>query len=87
MEYTNLLMNYEKMYDLDAEHITKGYYREPWDSKVGQRQLNPAYAAVKLREFLTEAKLNLDRRKRDGKQELPFVSGMYPEYYLNNFHF
>lgn len=79
--YTNLLMNYEKLYDMDAEHIKAGYYREPYDSKNGHRQLNPAYASYKAREFFAEAKENIARRNRAGKKELPFVSGMYPEYY------
>ena len=44
--FTTLLMGYEKLFDLDAEHINKSYYRQPWDSKDGHRQLNPAYALV-----------------------------------------
>lgn len=87
MGYTNLLMNYERMYDLDAEHIAAGYYRVPYDSKKGHRQLNPAYASFKAKEFFAEAKENIKRRRRDGRQELPFVSGMYPDYYMNNYHF
>lgn len=87
MGYTNLLMNYERMYDLDAEHISAGYYRVPYDSKKGHRQLNPAYAGFKAKEFFAEAKENISRRNREGRKELPFVSGMYPEYYMNNFHF
>lgn len=87
MGYTNLLMNYERMYDLDAEHIAAGYYRVPYDSKKGHRQLNPAYASFKAKEFFAEAKENIKRRRREGRKELPFVSGMYPEYYMNNYHF
>ena len=64
MGYTNLLMNYERLYDLDAEHIAAGYYREPYDSKKGHRQLNPAYASYKAREFFAEAKENISRRSR-----------------------
>ena len=69
------------------DSINKSYYRVPWDSKNGHRQLNPAYALVQAQGFLKEAKENLSRRARDGKNELPFVSGIYPEYYMNNFHF
>ena len=60
-------MNYEQLYDLDADHIEKGYYRRPYDSNFTHRALNPGYAAVKFREFLTAAKLNIPRRLRQGK--------------------
>ena len=60
-------MNYEKLYDLDAEHIKAGYYREPYDSKKGHRSLNPAYSRYKAREFFIEAKKNVSRRRAEGK--------------------
>jgi len=31
--------------------------------------------------------LNRRKKREKGKDEIPFVSGMYPEYYMNNFHF
>lgn len=79
--------NYELMANIDAQNIKDGYYRAPWTGKKGHRELNPLWAIKKSKEFLKEAKLNLERRARDGRKELPFVSGMYPEYYMNNFHF
>lgn len=51
-------MNYEQLYDLDADHIEKGYYKMPYDSNITHRALNPAYNAVKFTEFLNEARLN-----------------------------
>lgn len=82
-----MLQDYEKMADIDAENIKNGYYRTPWTGKLGHRELNPAWAISKAREFFTESKENIARRNREGRKELPFVSGMYPDYYMNNFHF
>lgn len=87
--WVKVLEDYETMADIDAENIKNGYYRMPWTGKVGHRELNPAYIIPKIREFQTEATLNLTRRKKGerGQDELPYVSGMYPQYYMNNFHF
>lgn len=54
------------MADIDAENIKNGYYRAPWTGRQGHRELNPAYAVYKAREFLTEARENIKRRERQG---------------------
>lgn len=63
----DLLQDYEKMADIDAENIKKGLYRAPWTNQVGHRELNPAWANMKSKEFIKEAKENLSRRKRQGR--------------------
>ena len=35
--YSRLLVNAEIMFELDNEQIKAGYYREPWDAKMGSR--------------------------------------------------
>jgi ubiquinone/menaquinone biosynthesis C-methylase UbiE len=32
--YSRLLVNAEIMFELDNEHIAKGYYRKPWDQSM-----------------------------------------------------
>lgn len=85
-EYVTLLQDYEVLYDLEAENIKKGYYRAPWTGEVGHRELNPAWALNKASEFFKAARVS-NRIKNAGKNEDIFVSGMYPDYYMDNQHF
>lgn len=75
------------MFELDNEHIKKEYYRKPWDQKIGQRQLNPAFAAKSLLDFVGDTRSNVMRKKNMDSSKAPFVSGMYPDYYMTNDHF
>lgn len=50
--------------------------------------MNPAYAAKSLYDFFVDSHVNVSRKKRlGGHSDAPFISGMYPQYYLESEHF
>lgn len=46
--------------------------------------MNPAWAFNKANEFFN---VNKSQSKSEGKKEDIFISGMYPEYYIESQHF
>tara|TARA_B110000285_G_C15093552_1_gene600555 strand:- start:675 stop:1061 length:387 start_codon:yes stop_codon:yes gene_type:complete len=85
--YMSYILDFFKTYELDVENIQKGYYRQPYDLDPRNKQFNPAYVLDQLRRARKVGIETIDRRDRDGWKELPFMSNMYPEYYLRNFHY
>lgn len=59
----------------------------PWDMTPGHRQFNPRYILNKASRFVTEAFQTLDRRDKGSPDPVWLQSGMYPQYYLNTFHY
>ena len=51
------------------------------------KQFNPAFVLDQIRRARKVGIETIDRRDRDGWNEIPFDSKMYPEYYLRNFHY
>lgn len=50
--------------------------------------MNPAFTAKSLYDFLVDSHVNVSRKKRmGGSSQAPFVSGAFPDYYMNNDHF
>lgn len=86
--YMSYILDFFKTYELDAENIENGYYRKPYDSDPKMnKQFNPAFVLDQLRRARKVGIETIDRRDRDGWNEIPFDSNMYPEYYLRNFHY
>ena len=86
-KYINKLEDYEKLFDFDSENIKKGYYRAPYSADLRHRELNPEFVMAEMQDFMRESMENFARKNRKGKKELPLISGLYPEYYMRNFHF
>lgn len=59
----------------------------PWDMTPGHRQFSPSYVLGKASSFITEAFQTLDRRDAGKPDPVWMQSGMYPDYYLNTFHY
>ena len=69
-------------------NIQEGRYRLPWDmTTAGHRQFSPTYILNKASRFITEAYQTLERRDAGKPDPVWLGSGMYPEYYLNTFHY
>ena len=84
-EYITALSDYETLYELEADSIKNSYYRKPWTTELGHRDLNPAWNRMKAKEFFRSARLSASTK--DGKKDNIFISGMYPEYYMDSEHF
>lgn len=74
-------------YEMDAENISQGYYRAPYDMDVKHKQFSPVYILTRLRRLLKVATETIDRKDRNGFDEIPLDSKFYPEYYKRTFHF
>ena len=71
--------------------IQKGLYRKPYDMFEASRQRSPLYYAPQTVRFVREAVGALTRRKRQAEEDKQIWLGasteLYPDYYLNNFHY
>ena len=85
-EYITALTDYEALYGIEADNIKMSYYKKPFTSELGHRDLNPAWNRMKAKEFFKSAKI-ASTASEDGKKQNIFVSGMYPEYYMDSEHF
>ena len=69
-------------------NIQEGKYKLPWDMTTrGHRQFSPTYILGKASRFVTEAFQTLERRDAGKPDPVWLGSGMYPDYYLNTFHY
>lgn len=75
------------MYLQDFENIRRGEYKLPWDASVRHRQSNPLFIANKVRNFVGEAARTLQRRVNQQSEDVWMKSSLYPEYYLNTWHY
>ena len=84
-EYVQTLSDYEALYDMEAKNIKDGYYRKPFTTEIGHREINPAWARMKAKDFFRSAKMT--STSKDGSKDDIFISGMYPKYYTESQHF
>ncbi|KAK9815790.1 hypothetical protein WJX72_009506 [[Myrmecia] bisecta] len=76
------------MYNQDLVHIQEGLYKLPWDmTTLTHRQYNPLFVARRGLQFLAEAANTLSRRLEGKPEPVWLDSAMYPEYYLNTWHY
>lgn len=72
----------------DYRNIQEGRYNLPWDMTTPRhRQFNPLYIARKFVDFVQEASATLQRRSTGNPEDVWLRSDMYPDYYLNTFHY
>ena len=77
----------------DDQHVHRraGYYKLPYDMTSGlrHRQFNPLYVLRKGAMFMREAADTISRRSRGDETatDVWLQSKMYPDYFLNTFHF
>ena len=72
----------------DYKNITAGAYKLPWDMTTrGHKQWNPLAVLGGLTTFVREAASTLERRHRGTPDDVWLKSPLYPDYYLNTFHF
>lgn len=92
-----------ELYRRELEHIKAGLYRAPYDMDARHRQFSPAYIADKASRLLRASAETVARRGRpDGGRDVLATATdaavtldaaaeaagfVYPEYYLQNFHF
>ena len=80
-------------YEQDFGEVQKGTFPLPWDmvNGVRNRQTSPLFLADQARRYVTEAISILTKRNRrdPGDFGVPYGGNadLYPDYYLNNFHF
>ena len=79
-------------YSQDWEAVSAGTFALPWDMREGarNRQANPFYVMDQGRRFISESVAILSRRSRRDPKDIGVwadKSSLYPDYYLNNFHF
>lgn len=75
-------------YQEDLANIQAGRYLMPWDmTTMTHRQYNPLYIMQRSAMFVGEAVSTLRRRVRSTSVGPWLKSPMYPEYYLNDFHY
>merc|ERR1719424_2645432 len=80
-------------YEQDFGEVRKGTFRLPWDMVDGprNRQASPLFLADQARRYVGEAISILTKRNRrdPGDFGVPYGDNadLYPDYYLNNFHF
>lgn len=76
------------MFYQDLQHIEQGKYNLPWDMVTsGHRQFNPLFVLNKASRFMREAVGTLARRDSGAPTNVWFKSSLYPDYYLNTFHY
>lgn len=72
----------------DYKNITAGAYKLPWDmTTTGHRQWNPLHLLRTSQAFISEAVSTLERRNRGSPEDVWLCSPLYPEYYMNTFHY
>ena len=72
----------------DYQNITGSLYKLPWDMTTrGHKQWNPAAMLTAFGTFVREAASTLERRNRGSPDDVWLRSPLYPEYYLNTFHY
>ena len=80
-------------YEQDFGEVQKGTFPLPWDMVDGvrNRQTSPLFLADQARRYVSEAISILTKRNRrdPGDFGVPYGDNadLYPDYYLNNFHF
>ena len=79
-------------YSQDWEAVSANKLKLPWDMREGarNRQANPLYVLDQGRRFISESVAILSRRTRRDPNDIGVwadKSSLYPDYYLNNFHF
>ncbi|KAK9815034.1 hypothetical protein WJX73_005595 [Symbiochloris irregularis] len=76
------------MFWQDYKNITAGAYKLPWDmTTTGHRQWNPLHIFSTARAFISEAVSTLERRNKGLPEDVWLRSPLYPEYYMNTFHY
>ncbi|CAL8463579.1 g3113 [Coccomyxa elongata] len=76
------------MYYQDYKNIDEGVYKLPWDMTTrGHRQWSPFWVARRSAQFVAEATATLGRRSQGKPEDVWLKSPMYPDYYLNTFHY
>ncbi|EIE27631.1 S-adenosyl-L-methionine-dependent methyltransferase [Coccomyxa subellipsoidea C-169] len=76
------------MYYQDYKNIEEGVYKLPWDMTTrGHRQWSPFWIARRSAQFVAEASAALGRRDHGKPEDVWLKSPMYPDYYLNTFHY
>lgn len=72
----------------DYKNIEAGVYKLPWDmTTLRNRQYDPFHVLSTVSTFAAEASNTLRRRFRGSPDKVWLQSSMYPEYYLNTFHY
>ncbi len=72
----------------DYANIQEECYKLPWDMTTqGHRQFSLTYILGKASLFITETLHVLDRRDAGKPDPVWMVSGLYPDYFLNTFHY
>ena len=64
-EYITALAEYEALYEIEVENIHKGFYRAPFTTELGHREINPVWARSKANEFFSNSKVT--SISKDGK--------------------
>ena len=68
--------------------MEQGVYALPWDMTTsGHRQWSPFWVAQRTAQFVSEASATLKRRAAGTAEDVWLKSNLYPDYYLNTFHF
>lgn len=99
---TRLLLETMHVYEQDYAMIEKGILKAPWDAAIrldqekrptvqwSHRQLNPLFALQETARTVQES-IEIMGRRNQGKPKTIQVDGvdrdLYPEYYLNDFHY
>ena len=89
---SRLLLEAAMVYESDFEAVSAGEFKAPWDmSTLTHRQYKPRYALRQTSRFVAEAVGTLGRRSRASADDvgvwMDADKALYPEYYLNNFHY
>ena len=72
----------------DYKNIEAGLYKLPWDmTTLRNRQYDPLHVLSTAATFASEASNTLKRRFGGTPEKVWLQSSMYPEYYLNTFHY
>ncbi|DBB02563.1 TPA: hypothetical protein ACH3X3_011548 [Trebouxia sp. C0006] len=76
------------MYYQDFKNIEAGVYKLPWDmTTLRNKQYDPFHVLRTVSTFASEASNTLRRRFRGSPDKVWLQSSMYPDYYLNTFHY
>ena len=76
------------MHVQDYKNIEAGLYKLPWDmTTLRNKQYDPFHILSTINTFATEASNTLTRRFKGAPEKVWMQSSMYPEYYLNTFHY
>lgn len=72
----------------DYKNIEDGLYKLPWDMTTPRnRQYDPLHMLSTVVSFATEASDALRRSMAGTPEKVWLQSSMYPQYYLNTFHY